>query len=270
MKKRPIRAKIVRLVLVVSIFALIVGTTATFWGMSNTRGTALRSSQELGQVAAADSESALVEQAKANLLREVRAKAELTEERLTHIRKQVDMLADYIEPILSSAAMVTDARQEDGSGWVMQYARVNGVPDAVLEAERARAAQAQFILGPVCRESEDIHSVYFASERGVMASYDNRPDDAYEQLFLDGYDPRNRDWYKTAAATGRAAFTSTYLDAFGRLMTTCAAPLHSPEGKLDGVLGMDLLIQDINQSVVSAKVGNGGYAFLMDKKGVLI
>ena len=270
MKKRPIRAKIVRLVLSVSIFALIAGTTAAFWGMSNTRGTALRSSEELGQVAATDSEAALVAQAKANLQREVWAKAELTEERLTNIRERVDLLADYIEPIISGAASVTDDRQEDGSGWVMQYARVNGVPDAVLAAERACAAKAQFILDPVCRESADIYSVYFASERGVMASYDNHPDDAYEQLFLEGYDPRNRDWYKTAAATGHAAFTSTYLDAFGRLLTTCAAPVYSPDGKLDGVLGMDLLIQDINQSVVSTKVGKDGYAFLMDEAGILI
>ncbi|HWR22691.1 MAG TPA: SpoIIE family protein phosphatase [Feifaniaceae bacterium] len=269
-RSRPIRAKIVLIVLSVSILALLASAAAAFWGMGSTRATALRSSEELGRVAAADSEAALVRQAEANLQRETQAKAELTEERLVTIREQVALLAAYVAPIYGGAASVTDARPGSVGGWVMQYAGVNGVSAEAMAAETARTAQIQFILDPVCRGSGDISSIYFASEQGFMVSYDNHPDDAYEQLFLNGYDPRQRDWYTGAASAGGAVFTGTYLDVFGRLLTTCAAPVYAGDGTLAGVLGMDILIQDINESVVSAEVGINGYAFLIDKEGNMI
>jgi sigma-B regulation protein RsbU (phosphoserine phosphatase) len=269
-RRRSIRSKIVLIVLAVSILALLASAAAAFWGMNKTRATALQSSRELGQVAAADSEAALVDQAEANLQRETQAKAELTEERLVKIREQVDLLGRYVAPIYSGTATVADDRQDTGTSWVMQYARVNGVSDEVMAGETARASQVRFILDPVCRDSEDISSVYFASKSGFMFSYDTHPDDAYEQLFLDGYDPRLRDWYRMAVSEGNPVFTETYLDAFGRLLTTCAAPVYARDGSLAGVLGLDILIQDINESVVSAQVGSDGYAFLIDGEGIMI
>ena len=266
---RTIRAKIVCIVLGISILALLLSAAASSWGMGRIRATALESSEALGQMAATDSQTALVSQATGNLLTEVSAKAQLTEERLEVIRDRVALLAAYVTPLWNEETVIADSRAPVDKKRGMQYDGMPEMAPAVKAEQAKRAEQLRYLLEPVCLDNDSISSVYLATPEGFMLSYDANVGDDLEQMFREGYDFRTREWYLSASA-GEIAFTSTYLDVFGRLMTTCSAPVYGADGRLVGVLGMDILIDDINESVVSAQVGEAGYAFLIDKAGTVI
>lgn len=270
-KEGAIQRKIVRLVLSISLLALLTSALVSFASIQLARSRMIDSSADLGGTAATDSEQALIEQAKENLITEAVAKAELTDQRLKSIQEQVELLASYVGPVYDGTVAIDDSREGRDGDWVMQYGAVSGVSDAQLADEIARTEHAFYVLQPLCRQNQEkISSVYFASESGFMLSYDPNSTDEYQQLFDEGYDPRQRDWYINALAEDGTVFTETYLDVFGRLLVTCASPVKTQAGKTVGVLGMDILIEDINASIVNAEVGEEGYAFLIDQNGIVI
>lgn len=270
-KEGAIQRKIVRLVLSISLLALLTSALVSFASIQLARSRMIDSSADLGGTAATDSEQALIEQAKENLITEATAKAELTDQRLKSIQEQVELLASYVGPVYDGTVAIDDSREGRDGDWVMQYGAVSGVSDAQLADEIARTEHAFYVLQPLCRQNQEkISSVYFASESGFMLSYDPNSTDEYQQLFDEGYDPRQRDWYINALAEDGTVFTETYLDVFGRLLVTCASPVKTQAGKTVGVLGMDILIEDINASIVNAEVGEEGYAFLIDQNGIVI
>lgn len=270
-KEGAIQRKIVRLVLSISLLALLTSALVSFASIQLARSRMIDSSADLGGTAATDSEQALIEQAKEKLITEAAAKAELTDQRLKSIQEQVELLASYVGPVYDRTVAIDDSREGRDGDWVMQYGAVSGVSDAQLDDEIARTEHAFYVLQPLCRQNQEkISSVYFASESGFMLSYDPNSTDEYQQLFDEGYDPRQRDWYINALAEDGTVFTETYLDVFGRLLVTCASPVKTQAGKTVGVLGMDILIEDINSSIVNAEVGEEGYAFLIDQNGIVI
>lgn len=270
-KEGAIQRKIVRLVLSISLLALLTSALVSFASIQLARSRMIDSSADLGGTAATDSEQALIEQAKEKLITEAAAKAELTDQRLKSIQEQVELLASYVGPVYDRTVAIDDSREGRDGDWVMQYGAVSGVSDAQLDDEIARTEHAFYVLQPLCRQNQEkISSVYFASESGFMLSYDPNSTDEYQQLFDEGYDPRQRDWYINALAEDGTVFTETYLDVFGRLLVTCASPVKTQAGKTVGVLGMDILIEDINASIVNAEVGEEGYAFLIDQNGIVI
>lgn len=270
-KEGAIQRKIVRLVLSISLLALLTSALVSFASIQLARSRMIDSSADLGGTAATDSEQALIEQAKENLITEATAKAELTDQRLKSIQEQVELLASYVGPVYDGTVAIDDSREGRDGDWVMQYGAVSGVSDAQLADEIARTEHVFYVLQPLCRQNQEkISSVYFASESGFMLSYDPNSTDEYQQLFDEGYDPRQRDWYINALAEDGTVFTETYLDVFGRLLVTCASPVKTQAGKTVGVLGMDILIEDINASIVNAEVGEEGYAFLIDQNGIVI
>lgn len=267
-----IRAKISRIVLGVSMLALLLSAAVSLIGIQSAKRKMLDSSEALGSTAAADSEQALIAQAKENLIVQAMEKADLTEQRLLRIKAQVSLMAAYIAPLYEQTVIISDSRPQRDGDWVMQYANVNTLADEQVQQEIARTKNAFYVLQPLCRQNEqDISSVYFASASGFMLSYDPKSEDNAASLFQDDhFDPRDRDWYTNAVETGEAVFTKTYLDVFSRLMVTCSTPVYAADGSVEGVFGMDILIEDINASIVGSSVGENGYAFLFNNDGEVI
>ena len=82
------------------------------------------------------------------------------------------------------------------------------------------------------------------------------------------YDATNRTWYKQAKAENKTIFTEPYMDAAGLgLMISIARPVHYANGTLIGVIAVDLTIQSMQQSILSTKILQSGYAFLTDDDG---
>ena len=66
------------------------------------------------------------------------------------------------------------------------------------------------------------------------------------------YDPRTRNWYRQVAADGRAHWTDVYQFASSRrLGVTYAQPIFNPDGSLWAVLGVDLSLGSLSQTLLT-------------------
>jgi len=79
-----------------------------------------------------------------------------------------------------------------------------------------------------------------------------------------GYDPRQRPWYQEANNAGKQIITTAYQDAItNALLVTIAEPVRQ-NGNLVGVVGADVLIDQLINDVISLDVGDNAYAMLID------
>ena len=80
----------------------------------------------------------------------------------------------------------------------------------------------------------------------------------------EGYDPRARGWYQAAVADGGTIVTDPYWDVLTNQMCgTIACPVYV-DGKLVGVLGIDMTLQTVTDLTNSINYEEGVYGFLVD------
>ncbi|MBQ4835946.1 methyl-accepting chemotaxis protein [Pseudoalteromonas luteoviolacea] len=85
-----------------------------------------------------------------------------------------------------------------------------------------------------------------------------------------GVDFRQRAWYTLAKQQGRTVFTSPYVDAAtGELLLSVVSPVNY-QGQFKGVIGGDLSLTTIANSINAVDFDNTGFAFLVDKEGEII
>ncbi|WP_261857860.1 methyl-accepting chemotaxis protein [Photobacterium sanguinicancri] len=109
------------------------------------------------------------------------------------------------------------------------------------------------------KQAGDFEDIYFSDSNGKV--YGSISDRNYS-----AYDPRERPWYKGAAAEGKQTITSAYRDAMsGSLMVTITEPVYK-NGRLVGVIGSDVLIDQLIDEVVNLDAGKNAYAMLLDNR----
>ncbi|KAB2926963.1 MAG: hypothetical protein F9K24_22875, partial [Leptonema illini] len=85
-----------------------------------------------------------------------------------------------------------------------------------------------------------------------------------------GYDPRLRPWYRRGTETGITSFTTPYIDLVtNKLVIALVKPLVH-EGKFRGVMGADIVLDNLVENVLKLKVGGSGYAFLVERSGTIL
>jgi hypothetical protein len=115
-------------------------------------------------------------------------------------------------------------------------------------------------LSTVLARDGSVRAIYLGTAAGGMHEWgqgagfvDNEPS------FPPGYDPRQRPWYLLAAASRGFAVSSPYrfasVDALG---VTCVLPLRDRGGGLSGVLGIDLLLEDLTSLLEGLEIPKGG------------
>ncbi|MCW8275401.1 methyl-accepting chemotaxis protein [Pseudomonas sp. PCH199] len=86
----------------------------------------------------------------------------------------------------------------------------------------------------------------------------------------DGYDPRARPWYKSAQSTSGSALTEPYIDlASGQLVISIVDSVIK-DGQNIGVVGGDLSLQVIADSLKALDFDGMGYAFLISSDGKIL
>jgi methyl-accepting chemotaxis protein len=111
---------------------------------------------------------------------------------------------------------------------------------------------------------ESVTTSFFATEQGKFF--------LYPQIQLpEGYDARTREWYKLALEKkGQVVITHPYVSASDGKITITIAKTVEQNGKVVGVVGMDLDLNKFSESISSIKVGNEGYVSISDDKGIII
>ena len=124
--------------------------------------------------------------------------------------------------------------------------------------------QASFIPGVLqnLKESNnDIFSAYFGTTDGKFQIYPN-------DKMPDGFDPRERPWYKQALEhKGQVIITLPFKDAQTGKNVVSIAKTVEKDGKVIGVCAMNVSLDTITEKIASKKIGSTGYVFISDVEG---
>ncbi|EAR54650.1 putative methyl-accepting chemotaxis protein [Photobacterium sp. SKA34] len=109
------------------------------------------------------------------------------------------------------------------------------------------------------RNAGGFDDIYFGTVSGQMLR-------SHPERNRAGYDPRTRPWYGDAVNNNKQVITTAYQDAItNALLVTIAEPIRN-KGVLAGVIGADVLIDQLINDVISLNIGNNTHAMLIDKK----
>jgi methyl-accepting chemotaxis protein len=108
------------------------------------------------------------------------------------------------------------------------------------------------------KNSAGFLAAYYGDETGAMR--DENPQSDYR-----GYDPRTRPWYQQAKAANQLITTAPYIDATTKKMViTLAKPAQQ------GVIGADITIDKVLETVNALRLPANGFAILIDADGSVI
>lgn len=112
-----------------------------------------------------------------------------------------------------------------------------------------------------------VSSVYAGTESGICYHYSTGNSSKR-------YDPRKRSWYTdavNAAKNKQPVWQSRYLSkSSGVPCVTCSKAFTDKNGKVIGVIAIDMYIDDVNKYIIGSTIGNTGYAFVVDNNGKVI
>lgn len=85
------------------------------------------------------------------------------------------------------------------------------------------------------------------------------------------YDPRERAWYTGARQAGGRHWTDTYIFFTDRRPgITASYPALGKDGRLLGVVGIDIELETLSQFLAGLEVGHSGVAFILDANGEVV
>lgn len=84
------------------------------------------------------------------------------------------------------------------------------------------------------------------------------------------YDSRKRPWYKKAVETNKAGISEPYIDfSTKKLVISVSAPIKK-DGKIIGVIGSDIALDTVVNTVLNINLNEEGFAYLTDFEGKTI
>lgn len=85
------------------------------------------------------------------------------------------------------------------------------------------------------------------------------------------YDPTSRPWYKDAVENkGKVVFSDPYKDATTGETSVSISKAVEKDGQVVGVVAMDIDFDTLAKSTAEIKVGEEGYAMILDKNGLIL
>ncbi len=87
----------------------------------------------------------------------------------------------------------------------------------------------------------------------------------------DEYDPRERPWYQAAVAAGQPTWSNIYPFAASPVLgISPSVPIYDATNQLQGVMGIDLTLEQLSDFLQSLKISSSGLAFIIDKDGEIV
>ena len=87
----------------------------------------------------------------------------------------------------------------------------------------------------------------------------------------DSFDPRTRPWYKNAIEQKKIVWTDPYIFFTSQKPgITVAGPTYDELGKLAGIVGVDLEIDELSTFIGNLKIGKQGQAFMINSNGEVV
>lgn len=260
-KRKPIRGRILKIVLLISALSLAVTSLFGIMSMFNIQKKA---------------EDALIDQAKENLTAVIEKKTELANQKLEDYSAMVKEFTYYVEDIMANPKNnkrfdLRSMDTYDTGELVYSFALADESYDwDALKPDAELFANVAHRFYPVIKENaEFINTVYFGFDNGLLLSYDNASESVPPELMY--YNYLDTDWYKLAKEKKEVFFTDAYTDSFGRGLTiSCVGPIRDKNGNICGALGMDILVTDLYNEIIDLDLGNDASVLILNENGNLI
>lgn len=275
--KHSIRARLLKTFMLLLLALLVFSSAFTFAGMRFLRDAARESEEQLSTLASHSSHEMMISQALDAADSFVTEKALTISQTLeSFVRASSEMasytayLYEYPERFKPHPVPTPDELVEAGAadGPILHYLpATKDVQGSESQAENALLGNLEGIFSVMYESIPEISSIYTAHESGANIGYDRN---AALKTGIGAFDCRNLTWYRSVKETGNLYVSKTYPDSFGRGLTVTLAQPIWVNGKLNGVLGVDLLIESINSEILNTQYGAGGYAILLDGDGDVI
>lgn len=139
-----------------------------------------------------------------------------------------------------------------------------GIANSLIGLQNIDEKTVKSIINQVALKHPDLYFVYFADKEGHIYM-------ARGVQFATGVDPRERVWYKTAAARGHTVVIDPYMSATreGVMLSTVATPVYFGT-ELVGVVAVDADVETMNRYINEIDFQSGAYGFLIDSKGDIV
>ena len=255
---------------------LILSTGISLSALYFIRDSASEATGGLGKKATGISTTAMTKELENSIQSTAKDKAKLAEQKLETYSASVRYAASYASSLFKRSTQypkreVKPAQEKNAGKLSMQLLLAN--PSISYDSLRDSCkllGNMEDVFRPISEKNENVMSIYIGTRDGLMISYD-----AYAQLALGEenfyYEFRKAGWYQMAKKAGTCVFTDTYWDSYGRGLTiTCVAPFYMADGSFGGCVAMDVLMEDLNESMVSEGIVNPDVAMLIDNEGNVI
>ena len=270
--KSSVARKVIMMTLSFSMFTLVICTLTFLTAIYVIRGSTLESSRELGETASTISADAMMRELENSISNQATDKALLTEQKLSAYSNSLLYAVSYAETLYRSPEDYPDREVslpllENAGIWAMQLLLASGeTPYEQLRDESRLLGNMEDVFIPIVEKQDNISTIYLGTESGLMVSYDpySNPSEGY-------YEFRSASWYQLGKETEGYAFTEAYQDGFGRGLTiTCVAPFTDADGRFAGCIAMDILMSEMNASMVNDGIEESSVAALINNRGEYI
>jgi len=239
MKRNSIFRKILKYALILVAVTVVSILAIAGTGLFIARQNILSANLNLGVSASNDAKQALISQMEGALLRLAQNQADLADEKLSNIIISVNNMA-----LMATAAY-----------------NIYGNNSSTLDYLK------RTVLAGIYGGAQTNISCYYATEQGDFIIPDNYTGDRPPPDF----DPRTRLWYSAAKEKNGLIWTDVYEDNEDRgLAITCAQPFYNAAGRIAGVAGIGILINNLSDIIKEALFGETGEAFIFNENGYVI
>lgn len=279
-RRSSVARKMILSTLVFTLVTLVLSTMLCLSAIGLIRRTTVENSLTLGINASQTSADALTKELENKILQLTDDKAKLAEARLATYSNATTYAASYAGTLYSAPTAYPDKEVdrpllENQGIWAMQRFVANeSIPYASLRAECGLLGNMENVFAPIIEKNVNICTIYIGTENGMLVSYDPSSEMAYVEEGESYFEFADSGWYllgKSLPDPGSYAFTDTYQDSYGRGLTiTCVSPIYTDDGTFVGCVAMDILMKDLNNTMVNDGVIDPNVATMLDSEGNII
>ena len=279
-RRSSVANKVILTTLAFSVIALVLTTIICLSAIQFIRVSAISNSIELGENASDVSSTAMMSQLEEKISNQARDKTTLAEQKLASYSDGIMSAASYAHALYSNSGSYPSREvfrpvSENAGKWVMQRTLADKtISYDDLKYESYLLGNMEDVFKPIHEHNDNIATIYLATNEGLLISYDPNSDNG--DAVGEGYfEYRDSSWYNMARELHEEgkpyAFTDTYQDSYGRGLTiTCVAPIEDGNNEFAGCVCMDVLMKEINESMVNDGIVIPSAAILIDGKGTYI
>ena len=277
-RNRSLRRKILCAMIALVIVMLLAGGAIFALAMKSVSDTLVSSNQSLTETIGEKSSTYMTEQSQNRILELAGEKAEIADEIFADFERGVCIAASVAEQIYDHPDLyaprtvpLPDAKNDGELTIQVLYSANTDPADPQIMEELALIGNTQDVLMAVNASQDSMASIYVATESGFMVQADYISAKKFDE---DGnlmpLEAKERPWYQGAAETGEPFFTPVTKDAHTpRLGIMCGVPVYSG-GRLMGVAGAGMYLDDMEDLVQSVDLGDSGNACIINENGQVL